>query len=92
MHAAVRERGEAWERHIVDSLTLLPVIDKHVASSMTPPGASRSSSSSSSSKTAGAGRKAAGSVATSGNKGAGRSTDSTAGAPAAGGDVSDMHP
>lgn len=32
--AAVRERSEAWERHILDSLALLAVIDKHMPSSV----------------------------------------------------------
>lgn len=34
---AVRERGEAWERHIEDSLALLPLFEKHAPGSATAP-------------------------------------------------------
>lgn len=29
--AAVRDKGDAWQRHVVDSLALLPVIERHAA-------------------------------------------------------------
>eukprot|EP00798_Chlamydomonas_sp_ICE-L_P011266 gene11266-18893_t len=33
---AVTDRSEAWERHIIDSLALMPVLDLHVAKTLRP--------------------------------------------------------
>ena len=42
---AVRDPDEAWQRHVGDSLALLPVIERHVASSLAAPLPSSASSS-----------------------------------------------
>eukprot|EP00955_Chlamydomonas_euryale_P109504 365940-Chlamydomonas_euryale.AAC.10 len=34
---AVRDPEEAWQRHVGDSLALLPIIERHAASSLAPP-------------------------------------------------------
>ena len=43
---AVRDPEEAWQRHVGDSLALLPVIDRHVLSSLAAPSLVKPSSSS----------------------------------------------
>jgi 16S rRNA (guanine527-N7)-methyltransferase/Ca2+ transporting ATPase len=45
--AAIRDPEEAWQRHIEDSLALLPVIDSHCSSSSNSNSSNASSSSSS---------------------------------------------
>jgi hypothetical protein len=60
--AAIRDPGEAWQRHIEDSLALLPVIEQYAASSSS---SSKGGGSSSSSSKGGGGSSSSGSTSLS---------------------------